>query len=391
MTTFYETVGPHLFSVSSVEALTSFHDEKLSIINSFDSLGAYFGNTTSTPSQSSLTAEFVDKPRKLLTMAKLNGHPEFKAYHKSEASTHTGLWLSAGLSKHPSLNMTDDCYVANLKLRLLQPIIRREEDIGLRCICGPQYLPINAECFHAFSCAAGKKNGVIGPAGVRYARHHQIRDSLIEFLGKSCPGATVFKEYDMPRDVALPLTADVAMRYGDDMYYFDVTVVNPCSMSHIKRNRVEEEPLKAAKVAENRKIQHYERSYCEATGRPEIPSQFFPFALESTGAYGPSALGIIEKLAGLEDAVLNPNENLANARRWFLKRVSVIQARARASFVEIFLSNVIKDANRVPNYLQHLPEILPHMEDDTGSQIDLIGELDDLGVVLPFMEVLSLD
>jgi hypothetical protein len=84
-----------------------------------------------------------------------------------------------------------------------------------------------------------------------------------------------------------------------------------------------------AKIAEQMKIRHYCDVYNAASGYPAFPSRFVPFVLETTGAFGPKAWALIEKLAGLREVIALPNERLAAARKVFLERVSTICAMAK--------------------------------------------------------------
>ena len=122
-----------------------------------------------------------------------------------------------------------------------------------------------------------------GLFGMRTVRHNQIRNTLMRT-------AASFQIAARPEPI-VDYTDDAR---GDAIFYFrekptmiDVAVVNPLGLSYL--NTTSREELGAAKKMERSKI----LKYAERVHR--TGALFFPFVMESTGAFGPQAERFLEK------------------------------------------------------------------------------------------------
>jgi hypothetical protein len=302
-----------------------------------------------------LTNEIVDKPNQQRLIEDLSDptHKEFKAYHLSEANPHTHLWLSAGLSKNFKLKLSDNAYATNIRLRLLQPIFRRNPMPGVTCVCSQRRLKASAVHFHCFSCGA-KTLDVLspGPQLSRYRRHNETRDCLVNFLRVACPGANIMPEPPLPRVPGQRqggLRADISLSDEHGNYtLFDVVYTNPSSVQSVTSSHAQDRPLAAAEASERTKLALYRSYYNDRNNMAHIPRQVVPFAIEITGALGPSALNAIMKYAGYFDMHLPDNPNIVAARSWFFKRISIISAKARHESVSYFTRYAVQDQIRAP-------------------------------------------
>jgi hypothetical protein len=322
----FAVVTPQLLSEQTLQALSIAKMTELDDrpISSIDDLYLVITQTVrATPTQKELTHILVDIPQNqcLKQVLAEPGKEETRAYHLSLANPHTHLWMSAGLSKNPRLKMSDEAFITNLGLRLLQPTSQVENLVGATCTCtrgdGRMRIPARDINYHAFSCGAKDQGHLYpGPQRVRYWRHNSIRDALIDFLHKACPGAQMMREprlpvIQRPNHPAESLRADLSLRHDDTILYFDVVVTNPSSVNSLVRNHANNVPLAAAKAMETRKFQRYSEVYNAANGFEAIPRQLIPFSMETTGAFGPSAINSIEKLARFKEFAADPNPDLA--------------------------------------------------------------------------------
>src|SRR6202007_1747289 len=96
--------------------------------------------------------------------------------------------------------------------------------------------------------------------------------------------------------------ADIKLQTGAGFKLIDVTIVSPTS-GKAQRQGSRESPDVAAKLAETRKRTEYKTSLDEAGIRSQ---DYIPFAVESSGRFGPVArkfFDSLEKLPGLRQNV----------------------------------------------------------------------------------------
>ena len=297
----------------------------------------YYKSQGKIPTQRFLTQILVDEPNHKALLSLIAPLEPTLAYHLSEANEHSGCWLSAGLSSSPALSLTDPVFIENVGLRLLIHPLDVDPQVSLRCPCDKsRFLQPDLDTYHCFSCM-----GKNGPSTCFHSRHGGVIGCLVDFVCAACPNAQAFREPNMPQ-VVKPLRADVRLDQGNISYFFDVSIVNPAARAYIKAVQPHKNPLAAAALMERTKSSKYKASYNEQNGYKVLGESVIPFVLETTGAFGNSALAVISKLAGFKDLVPTPNESLAKARRWFMQRVSVILARSRYELLGHFRRRVIR-------------------------------------------------
>jgi hypothetical protein len=360
----FELVSPHLLPDRALQVLSSVKLSDLGgrPIASSEDLDNYLRVVESPPPQRTLTLDIVDKPNRQLLIENLShpDHKEFKAYYLSEANPHTHLWLSAGLSKNFKLKLSDNAFATNIRLRLLQPIFRRNPMPGVTCVCSQRRLKASAVHFHCFSCGAKTLDMLSpGPQLSRYRRHNETRDCLVNFLKVACPEATVMAEAPLPRVAGQRqggLRADVSLSDEHGNYtLFDVVYTNPSSAHSVTNSHAQDRPLAAAEASEHRKLALYRSYYNQRNNMAHVVRQVVPFAIEITGALGPSAFNAIMKYTGYVEMHAE-NPNIAAARRWFLKRISIIAAKARHESVTYFCRHAVQDQIRTRPGREVAPE-----------------------------------
>ena len=331
----------------------SFEATMGSRIESAVQLVDYYSKHGKIPTQRFLTQLLVDEPNHKSLLAIISPLESTLAYHLSETDEQSGLWLSAGLSQSPVLSMSDAVFIENVGLRLLINPLDVDPSVSLRCPCdSTRFLETELDNYHCFSCT-----GKNGPSGVSHHRHGDVTNCLADFVLEACPNAQVIKEATMPL-VAKQLRADVRLDQGHITCFFDVSVVNPAARSYITAVQSHVTPLAAATLMEKKKVIKYKASYNALNGYKEIGDNVIPFVLESTGAYGTSALDVITKLAGFKNLVPTPNDRLAKARRFFMRRVAVILAKSRYDLLCHFRRRVIRtDFNVRINSLDFSPSV----------------------------------
>ena len=309
-------------------------------IESAAQLVEYYDGQGKIPTQS-LTQLLVDEPQHKALLNLLAPRDDYLAYHLSESNEYSGLWLSAGLSCSPALSLTNSEFTENVGLRLLIAPLDVDQQVSLRCSCDrTRFLVPGKDTFHCFSCM-----GKHGQSKVFHKRHNGARDLVGEYFRKACPNAQIFIEPTMPQ-VSNPLRADVRLDLGRATYFIDVSVVNPAARSYLKAVKPHIYPLAVASLMEKTKLAKYKASYNASNGHKEISDNVIPFVLESTGAYGDSALDLIMKLAGFKELVPSLNDSLASARRWFMLRISVLLAKSRYELLCLFRRQVIRSEFR---------------------------------------------
>ena len=146
------------------------------------------------------------------------------------------------------------------------------------------------------------------------------------------------------------LRADIGVLVGGAWFSLDVVVTNPASQSCLASRRPDENKLEAAGLAERGKNSKYSRAYNAGNQLQHIAANLVPFALEVTGTLGKQADDFVQTLSKLKAAVPEANPRLAWARRFFLNRVSIICASARAELVKLSQRIQQVDAQRAQAY-----------------------------------------
>jgi hypothetical protein len=182
------------------------------------------------------------------------------------------------------------------------------------------------------------------------------------------------------------LRTDLAVVVGGDMVCVDVVVTNPASVSYIeKRRRVPQEPekLEVAAMAERVKQYKYRAAYNQNNHLKHIADNLVPFAVEATGTLGDNASKFVYGLAKFQGAVPEADPRIGWARRFFLNRVSVLCAKARAELVMLSQKTQSPDAHRNPRRFLHkvisssnkfaMIIFVDHLSDDPKHALILIG------------------
>jgi hypothetical protein len=131
------------------------------------------------------------------------------------------------------------------------------------------------------------------------------------------------------------LRADIAVEHNDTITPYDVVVTNPAQIIMMRQQPADEfNYLAAAKRVEREKKRKYDAVYRDA--HPDIAARLVPFALETTGAFGESAMTAIMERVGLTQVVPLRDAKYAAARNIFMRRVATIMANSRHQFVRHF-------------------------------------------------------
>jgi hypothetical protein len=115
--------------------------------------------------------------------------------------------------------------------------------------------------------------------------------------------------------------ADLRVTLNGTVTWVDVSIVAPHGVKYIALGS-NETSLVAAMHREQAKRKHYARAMQESVGSVTL----VPFVLEITGAVGKSARDYLDKMAKIETAIPEANEDMARKRRFFKKIMSVYLA-----------------------------------------------------------------
>ena len=185
--------------------------------------------------------------------------------------------------------------------------------------------------FHCFSCENG--------GSFRMTRHTHVVKALAELSKSMLVSQAVSVEHIFPNQPNNgKLRPDITVRIGGNVYYVDVTVVNPACKSSVDKGSAVT-ALTAAKHAEAAKRSKYKR-VLEASSI--AMDRFVPFAIEATGRFGNEALKFFQLLAThsahddikkasyflfakrrIRYAILSGN---ANCKAFFIRNVNVYRS-----------------------------------------------------------------
>ena len=171
-----------------------------------------------------------------------------------------------------------------LKLRLLiAPMLDYiGEDRICRCSAhGDEPIRASEKPFHSLVCSWNR--------GIFVDRYNSIRDRLALLLRQVCsPGSSIIIEPTMANGSPLAYRPDIAIEKAGTVEYIDIVVADPTSRNAMEptltalrggliRNGF------AADLAQQRKANTYR----------DLPYNVVPFALESTGLFGPMAIDFL--------------------------------------------------------------------------------------------------
>ena len=217
--------------------------------------------------QKELMELITDKKQEELRLEEGKRSKSDEARWRSISLEHTGLWITTTPS-HQLYRVADGHFRAAARIRLGLP---PHDDIR-HCACGTSLHQLPQ---HFLSCR--------GLFGMNSVRHNQIRNTLMRTAASLQIAAR-----------AEPIIDYSDNARGDAVFYFrakhtmiDVAVVNPLGLSYLDTTTREERG--AAKKMEQAKTHKY-ADRVHRTG-----ALFFPFVMESTGAFGPQAEKFIEK------------------------------------------------------------------------------------------------
>jgi len=205
------------------------------------------------------------------------------------------------------LYLPTEAYREAIRLRLTLPGI--ESDPGFRQICACATGDREDTELHGFLCNS--------TSGARKIRHDHIADELARFIKWSNPAAQVEREVWLDDSTK----ADLRMTLNGTVTWVDVSIVAPHGIKYIALGS-NVTGLVAAMHREEAKRKHYAKAMQASVGSVT----FVPFVLEITGAFGQSARNFLDKLAKIETAIPEANEDMARKRRFSKKIISVYLA-----------------------------------------------------------------
>ena len=193
----------------------------------------------------------------------------------SASAAKASLWLTS-FPTTPELIMADDDFVIGVKHRLGVPLM---DDLPHKCFCGAALMD---DPQHFLSCSMLKRRAMT-------VRHDSVVRLLRDFFHHA--GALVHIEpriYETKR-----FRPDLDILLADTNIMIDVGITNPCAPS-----RTSTTALAAATTMEKAKVVEYKK-FAEERG-----AKFFPFIIETLGAYGKETAKVLKVLA---KAVFNSN------------------------------------------------------------------------------------
>jgi len=193
----------------------------------------------------------------------------------SASAAKASLWLTS-FPTTPELIMADDDFVIAVKHRLGVPLM---DDLPPKCFC---HAALKDDPQHFLSCSLLKRRAMT-------VRHDSVVRLLRDFFHHA--GALVHIEpriYETKR-----FRPDLDILLADTNIMIDVGITNPCAPS-----RTSTTALAAATTMEKAKVVEYKK-FAEERG-----AKFFPFILETLGAYGKETANVLKVLA---KAVFNSN------------------------------------------------------------------------------------
>ena len=198
------------------------------------------------------------------------------------------------------LYLPTEAYREAIRLRLTLPGI--ESDPGFRQACACATGDKEDTELHGFLCNS--------TSGARKIRHDHIADELARFIKWSNPAAQVEREVWLDDSTK----ADLRMTLNGTVTWVDVSIVAPHGIKYIALGS-NVTGLVAAMHREEAKRKHYAKAMQASVGSVT----FVPFVLEITGAFGQSARNFLDKLAKIETAIPEANEDMARKRRFSKK------------------------------------------------------------------------
>jgi hypothetical protein len=192
----------------------------------------------------------------------------------SASAAKASLWLTS-FPTTPELIMADDDFVIGVKHRLGVPLM---DGLPPKCFCDAA---LKDDPQHFLSCSLLKRRAMT-------VRHDSVVRLLRDFFHYA--GALVHIEpriYETKR-----FRPDLDILLADTNIMIDVGITNPCAPS-----RTSTTALAAATTMEKAKVVEYKKF-------AERGAKFYPFILETLGAYGKETAHVLKVLA---KAVFNSN------------------------------------------------------------------------------------
>lgn len=208
-----------------------------------------------------------------------------KAWLRSGATKGSGSWLlGTAYGAPPILRLSEQHFKVNLLLRLLLPPHWVQGPVMVRCgSCNNTGNSGDMDPrVHGLNCGAMSQ--------VRTRRHDDIRNALKDLIAYIWRDAVVELETIIDPQHN-QLRSDIMVKLGARVWYLDVSVVNPSSMKHARRNG---DANQASKHAAHDKWKKYQTSI----RRQNLPDDsFIPFIIEATGRFGEEASAFLKLLS----------------------------------------------------------------------------------------------
>jgi len=266
----------------------------------------YYADEGAVLRQSALTIVSQDEVRATLLKNKDFSNAR-KAMFISAGSHGTASFIYFETQSNRLLYLPTEAYREAIRLRLTLPGI--ESDPGFRQTCPCAIGDREDTELHGYLCNA--------TSGARTRRHDNIVDALARFIKATNPAATVEKEVWLDTSTK----ADLRVTQNGTVTWVDVSIVAPNGKKYIALGS-NKTGLVAAKHREETKRKHYATAMRNSVGSVTL----VPFVLEITGAFGQSARIYLDKIANIETAIPEANEDMARKRRFFKKIVSAYLA-----------------------------------------------------------------
>jgi hypothetical protein len=236
-----------------------------------------------------------------------------KATFLSSATHGTSKFLSSNYSNvYSFVGLNSEDFREGVRKRLLLLPLTPPARYTCRCV-GSE----SSDDYHVFRCQKYQ--------GFWTKRHDLVRDHLVKLCKAVRPNAIVTKEQNLGRYKSptsthrqRELRCDIMITEGTEKFIIDVAVTEPTCEEAIRKGSWNT-PLIASDDREKVKNADYKKFLT-----PEMFQYFVPFALESTGRMGKSAIKFLDRLCKLDKMDLEFSESVRVARQRFLHSVSNI-------------------------------------------------------------------
>ena len=216
----------------------------------------------------------------------------------AHANAVTGQWASSLFTTYPSdqsLFLHDSYFRVAVRARILcDPV----DSCPVTCACKQPLLQPQTE-FHALNCMHVSAKEITDG-------HNQVVQVLVRLCQDAGAAARGEPRIGPPKSYKR-IRPDVLTYMGTETFTVDATIPNPLAPSY--RRQALRESSAVAKQAEQKKENKF-KDFSDA-----LNADFYPFAVEAFGAFGPSAVKFMHRIADCATNQANPPN-----RRAFLAR-----------------------------------------------------------------------